>query len=122
MFKRTCVPNNFTDFSTRYLSRRGSCEKTFFLVAVVFFLITFFAAPAYTAEETARSARQVPAESGKSLRSLQKNPIVVSVIINTQSRDIFAELDDRGNLYIRPDDAKALKLQYSEDRIVILRG
>ena len=125
MFKRTCVPNNFTDFSTRYLSRRGSCEKTFFLVAVVFFLITFFAAPAYTAEETARSARQVPAESGKSSAFTPKEttPIVVSVIINTQSRgDIFAELDDRGNLYIRPDDAKALKLQYSEDRIVILRG
>ena len=42
--------------------------------------------------------------------------------MNTESKsDFFVELDYRNNLFIPVDDVKKLKLQYPEDKIVILR-
>ncbi len=129
MFKRTCAWNNLTDSLTKHLSRKTLREKTFFFVTAIFFLMIFFAPPALTAEEKVRESQSgvhaASAETGKSIALPPKEttPIVVSVVINTQSKgDFFAELDSSGNVYITPEDAGTLKLQYSEDRIVVLRG
>ena len=49
--------------------------------------------------------------------------IVVNVIVNTEPKgDFFVELDDEQNLFVRAEDAKTLKLQYAENKIIILRG
>nr|HPK53631.1 fimbria/pilus outer membrane usher protein [Smithellaceae bacterium] len=49
--------------------------------------------------------------------------IVVGVFVNTQAKgDFFAELDREHNLYLAAEDARALKLQFPDEKIVIIRG
>jgi outer membrane usher protein len=105
----------------------------FFFILTIFVFNPFFTTPAFSAQEQAIEQNPVangsdPAvtkpQTGGAVASSPKDTtqIVVSFIINTQPKgDFFAELDDESNLYITVEDAKTLQLQYTEDRIVVIR-
>jgi outer membrane usher protein FimD/PapC len=108
-------------------------KKIIFLILAIFIFSPFFAIPAFSVEEQKNDQTPVPAASAPAETKPQANvntdyslkdttQIIVNFIINTQPKgDFFAELDDKQNLYITVEDAKTLKLQYAEDKIVIIR-
>ena len=108
-------------------------EKTFFFAIAIIFFISFFTNSAFPADEkiidkttvstTSTSDKETP-QNGAAVPASPRETtqIVVNIIVNTESKgDFFVELDYRNNLFIRVDDVKKLKLQYPEDKIVILR-
>jgi outer membrane usher protein FimD/PapC len=122
--------------------KKNNYEKTSFivlnkgifsLILVLFFFNIFFTVSGFSAEERAVDKTPVPAlsvpvgtkpQTNAAIASLPKETtqIIVNFIINTQSKgDFFAELDDKQNLYLTVEDAKTLKLQYAEDKIVVIR-
>src|SRR3990170_2899871 len=115
---------------------RRKCARTrknvtfFFALASLLFL--FFSPFPTSAEEGAASPPQSAAFDAAMTESAaavfpQVNTttqIVVSVSVNRESKgDFFAELDDdKGNLFLKVEDLVALKLNFAQDRIVLIRG
>jgi len=128
MFKRTCVRNNFEGFLYAHLLPKAWCEKLLFAVTFAFW-VSFCLVPAalWAAEQSSvptPSPAGTPADVKASTAHapLKTTPIVVRFIVNTQPKgDFFAELDEHHHLYITPEDAQTLKLQYAEDKMVIIR-
>ncbi|MDX9821525.1 MAG: fimbria/pilus outer membrane usher protein [Syntrophales bacterium] len=103
--------------------------KTFFLIGLCLSVLLISAFPAdavaaETASAPAGAAAKKPEKGPAPPSSLSSTTsIVVSVTVNTVPKgDIFAELDDRHNLYLGTEDAKTLKLQYAERQVVVVRG
>lgn len=118
MFKRTCAYNKITALSKKSLGRNALCERILFFIFLIFFGTSFFVPSAFPADEKNINT------TSSSAPSSHKNTIqiVVNIILNKESKgDFIAELDESNNLFIRVDDVKTLKLQYPEDKIVILR-
>lgn len=111
-----------------------SYKKTLFFIPVVILLGSFLTSVAFSAEEKAAEPITVPTVSlpvkskpsnGSTIPASAKDTtqIVVNFIVNTEPKgDFFAELDNEQNLFIRIEDVKTLKLQYAENKVVILRG
>ena len=109
-------------------------KRIFFFILAVILFNSFFTASAFPSEEKGVESAAAPAASspakinppnGAAVISSPKDTtqIVVNVIVNTVPKgDFFTELDDKQNLFIRVQDAKILKLQYAENRIIILQG
>ena len=98
-------------------------------VVFVAFLLLSFLIPSFGAAQEPQKAlpQEAPAPAAAKLpagaSAKDTTQIVVNFIVNTQPRgDFFAELDEQQNLYISVQDAEALKLQFPEEKIVILRG
>jgi outer membrane usher protein len=109
-------------------------EGIFYFALAIILFISFFAIPAFSADDKAvvstpastvsASGKEKP-KNGAAIPSSSKDTtqIVVNVIVNTESKgDFFVEMDEGKNLFINVADVKTLMLQYAEDRIVIIRG
>lgn len=114
-------------------SKRISLRKVLFFFTLAF--IPFFQlsiVPTSSAEEVVVAS--VPANpassSDKALIELAANfpqlhrattQLVVNVSVNRESKgDFFAELDDQRELFFKVEDLIALKLNFSQDRIVLI--
>jgi len=129
----TSLPGDrkINDSCTSSISRiKKHCNKKiiFVLVVMLFNFLTslaVFAADEKSAVPAPASASAVKIQNGATAPGNPKDTtqIVVSFIINTVPKgDYFTELDDKQNLFIRVEDAKTMKLQYPDNKIVILRG
>ena len=124
MSKRGCVRHNYGNIPCdTYGSVRAEASSIFFCLSVI--LISFFLlVPAARAGEAAAAAPE--AKQTKAVSALPSYPktttqIVVTVSVNTVSKgDLFVELDDEGNLFIKTEDLDTLKLKFSEDRVVLI--
>jgi outer membrane usher protein len=109
-------------------------EGMFFFVLAIILFVSFFTNSAFPADEktvdkitssTISASGKEKSGNGAAVSASPKDTtqIVVNFIVNTESKgDFFIELDDKQNLFIRVEDIKTLKLQYAENKIVILRG
>ncbi|KQC09622.1 MAG: hypothetical protein APR62_02280, partial [Smithella sp. SDB] len=109
------------------------CREIVTLILAVLVCSLFFATPAFATEEqnvksTSVSAAPIIAEikpknnANVAFTSRETTQIVVNIIVNTVSKgDFFVELDDEHRIFLRTEDVKTLKLQYPEDKIVIIR-
>lgn len=133
MFKRACAQNDNAAFLPVPILRDLMRTGAFFSLLIIMTVLVFFSATSVSAQSGSLSgsdalpAGTLPVEekpkTSVAPASKSTTQIIVNVIVNTQSRgDYFAELDEENNLYITPDDARTLKLHYTENRIVILRG
>ena len=133
MFRRTCARNNLAALPKTRSGRTALSEGIFFFVLAIVLITPLPAISASPAGEKAAaptpastaSSDQAKPETGAAVPSTPKatTQIVVNVIVNTESKgDFFVELDNERNLFIRVEDIKALKLQYVEDRTIIIRG
>ena len=127
MFRKICALNNHASFS-KINSESAVLDKGLFFFILTIIIFPFFSISAVAADEKAINSSPVLSSPGRmngaNVSSSPKDTtqIVVNIIVNTETKgDFIAELDDSNNLFIRVDDVKTLKLQYSEDKIVILR-
>jgi len=105
------------------VDRTALRRSIFFCLPAV--LISFFllvsAARAGEAAAAVPDAKQTKAVSPSPSYPKTTNQIVVTVSVNTVAKgDFFVELDDEGNLFLKPEDLDALKLKFNEDRVVLI--
>ena len=130
-------PNRRDQGSRRTISFH---ERIFYFVLAVVLFIPFLTNQASAVDEKSVTPTPVPAAAapapapapvqekppnGAPVYSSAKEttPMVVNVIVNTESKgDFFVEMDDGKNLFVKVEDAKKLMLQYAEDRIIVIRG
>jgi len=122
------VRNNFEGFLYAHLLPKAWCEKLLFAVTFAFWVSFCLVPAALWAAEQSSVPTPSPAGTSADVKAstahapLKTTPIVVRFIVNTQPKgDFFAELDEHHHLYITPEDAQTLKLQYAEDKMVIIR-
>lgn len=121
MLRKTCAHNDLPALPGNHSEKNTLCERILFLIFALILFVPLFTVPALAAVAASNSSPK----NGMVAPSFPKatTQIVVNIIVNTEKKgDFFAELDDRGNLFITVEDAKALKLQYAENKIVIIRG
>lgn len=127
MLRRPCAPDNFSACSFLDGGQQAFIKfhSLLALVWVVFFLSFSGLAAEPPNEQGASgisSAVEGKAPAGLSMPK-DTTQIVVNFIVNTQPKgDFFAEMDNQQNLYISVADAETLKLQYADEKVVVLRG
>jgi outer membrane usher protein len=118
MSRRKCVRSNKT---TIFFFILASISSLFFFVSIP----SAGAAVSSTSTQTA-AAPDIPlTEIAAAFPPLAKETtqIVVNVSVNGEPKgDLFVELDDEGNLYLKAEDLVALKLRFAHDRIVLIRN
>jgi len=108
-------------------------EKIFFFACLVILISPALAiSPSSAGEQAAASpsaqpvaapdAKKADAAATPSPSQETTTQIVVSVIVNMEPKgDFFVELDERGDLFLKPEDLDTLKIDYPEGRTVLIR-